>query len=133
MSHSPAPQGFHDFELLPRRSNGNLVLLPTPVKLLHQGGDVLIYREVRRTETTPTGISKAQNAMFHHLVRSGESPDSDCRFTILCVHGLPGGDREMCVYDYMSHPPEQPEWRPAPGFAVQYFVRDWFQERSGIR
>lgn len=123
----PAPQGYHDFDQLPRKKGGGFVLLPTPVKLLGQGGDVLIYREVRRTDDT-LGISPAQDQLFRHIVRSGEREDTTCRWTVLAVHGLPGEDRQMCLYDHMAGA-VSPSWADSSDHEIQGFIREWFLDR----
>ena len=127
----PAPQGYHDFVLLPRRKGGTFVVLPTPVKLLGQGGDVLAYREVRRTDDT-LGISPAQDQLFRHIVRSSEVENSTCKWTVMAVHGLPGEDRQMCLYDHMTGA-VSPPWVDATDHDIQSHIRGWFLERVSRR
>ena len=121
------PPGFLDFVTLPPK------VYPTSVKLLEQGGDILIYREADDHKW----ISAKQNAIFKRLVRIGENPDSDCRITVLVVTGLQDvTTRTMAVYDYTvdqgsSFPKRVPLERGDQ--AIPSFISEWFNTRRGRR
>lgn len=130
----PYPQGYLDFDFLPRRDDGSVYLVPTNVKILEQGGDVLIYRECHRPPGLPGGqVSPKQNAIFNRLVRMGEAEESDCRVTVLVVDGTMDPERRMAVYDHTNVPLESPVWRVASTETIQQWISDWFAERAHRR
>lgn len=123
-----APPGFGDFELLPRGSEGRLLLLPTSVKMLEQGGDVLIYHRIDAAK----GLSLKKSSMFRRLIRLGELPGSDTRVSALVVSGdETDTQREMALYDHICLGPQgDPGREKVTTEDIQMWVREWFGERS---
>lgn len=122
------PKHFLDFVGLPAK------VYPTSVQVLTQGPDVLIYRKA----DAATGITRAQNRLFTHLVRNTNHEDAEGTHTVLVVTGLPavtgspkGTARQMCVYDYMTATGECPKLKPCHTEDIQRFIQDWFNSRQG--
>lgn len=104
-----------------------MLLLPTPVRILKQGADLLFYRESRSGD-----IPTAQNKLFHHLVMFGNNVDAPGSIIVVVVRGEEP-DREMIVYDHMTLPPEQPQWVPTTSDSIERFIAEWFDDRRGRR
>jgi hypothetical protein len=109
-----------DFEGIPGR------IWPTPVYLLHQGTDVLVYRNTDAAR----GISRAQNRLFSALARMGDSPDAPGSIQVVVCTGQEGVvyDRQMAVYDHMRN---DEKLRLAQPGEIPGYVASWFHAREG--
>jgi len=99
------------------------------VWMLHQGGDVLIYRNADAAR----GISPAQHRLFRQAVVLTDHIDSPGTQTVLVCTGLPGVtlDRQIAVYDHM-HNDEKLRLEREPG-EISRFIGDWWKAREGRR
>lgn len=113
-------QKLADFRAIPER------IWPTPVWMLHQGTDVLVYRSADAVR----GISRAQYRLFTHLARMGEHPDAPGNITTLVCTGLSGVtfDRQIAIFDHML---DDTKLRLANPEEIEAYIGDWFKAREG--
>lgn len=110
-----------DFSGIPDR------VWPTPVYVLEQGGDLLIYRNADAAR----GMTRKQHEIFHLLARLGAHPDAPGSVRVLVCTGSSGLTvRQMAVFDHM-HNDEQ--LRLAQPGEIERYIGDWFKERGGRR
>lgn len=103
------------------------IVWPTSVWMLHQGGDILIYRNADAAKK----ISSAQHRMFHRAVTLTDGVDAPGTITVLACTGLPGiMDRQIAIYDHMHN---DEKLRLAKDGEIGRFIADWWQARVGIR
>lgn len=109
-----------DFKGIPER------IWPTPVYLLHQGTDVLVYRNTDAAR----GISRAQHRLFSALSRMGDSPEAPGSIQVVVCTGQEGVtfDRQMAVYDHMHN---DEKLRLAYGGEIPGLIGSWFHAREG--
>lgn len=121
-SSAPTPRDlrFRDFAQLGDR------IYPTPFLGLHQGSDVLIYRNADAAR----GISRAQHRLFSALRDQGNHVDSPGTTTVLVCTGLHGVnyDRQIAIYNHMK---DDEKLRLAGEQEIERFIADWFFARSG--
>lgn len=113
-------QKLADFRSIPER------VWPTPVWLLHQGTDVLVYRNADAAR----GISRAQHRLFTHLAKMGNHPDAIGNITTLVCTGLSGVtfDRQVALFDHML---DRTDLRLAGPDEIERYIGDWFKAREG--
>lgn len=112
-------QKLRDFRLIPEG------IWPTATWMLHQGTDVLVYRNTDAAK----GISKAQHRLFSTLSRLGDHPDAPGSIQVLACTGLAGVtfDRQIAIYDHMHN---DEKLRLAGEQEIELYIRDWFRARQ---
>lgn len=114
-------QKLADFHTIPER------VWPTPLWALHQGGDVLFYRNADAAR----GISAAQHRLFQALARVGDHPDDRGSQQVIVCTGLRAVtfDRQIAIYDHMHDDQKLRLERDHDEIANR--IGDWFKAREG--
>lgn len=101
---------------------------PTAAWMLHQGTDVLVYRNADQAK----GISSAQHRLFSTLSRMGDHPAAPGSITCLVATGLAGVtiDRQIAVFDHMHN---DEKLRLARDGEIEAFIADWWHARKWRR